>query len=162
MRVGAGYHMFNGHYVIEKYPVNRLFKVRERTVVRISLYDKRMPGNEASVYVAKRCCRKKGGEDYKGTSVYNIMLIDDRYLLYYTQFDKHTNSQYFVRSGVYVSPEELCALAEKTAQREARQRHKGHVKDTIDYKYCSKLKYASEETLQGFIENTVNKMGGSP
>ncbi len=156
--LGTGYHIFNGHRVIEKFPVNRLFKADGGTVVRVSLYDKRMPDDEAVVYVSKRCCRKKGGDDGEGTSVYDVMLIDDKYSLHYGQYDKRTNSRYFVDSGICVSPEELCDIAEKTIQREARHKRKGYIRGTIDFKYCVKRKYADEESISGVIENTISEL----
>lgn len=129
----------NGHIVIEKYPMNRLFMTHGGVTLRVSLdYDK-APNGKADVYLHKNCCSKSGGMGY--SSVYNIILIDEKYPLYYDEIDYETGAYRMVDTGIRLTPEQFADMAAETRHKELANTNKTYTRDMITEEDVNNQKY---------------------
>lgn len=120
----------NGHVVIDKYPMNRLFITSGGVTVRVSLDYDRAPNGKADVYLHKNCCSKTGGtSQYK--AVYDIILIDGQYPLYYDEIDYETGSCRMVDTGIRLTPEQFYDMADATKKHEAKIKDKTYTRDML-------------------------------
>lgn len=135
------YPRHNGHVVIEKYPVQRLFLTSGDATVRLSIDYDRSPSGKADVYMHKKCCRLSGGNGSEEKALYDVILIEDQYTLCYDEVDLENGRINVIELPEKVTPEQIYDAAVATRDRVLKDKNRPYTKDMIFEKYVHEQKY---------------------
>lgn len=109
--------MFNGHPVIRNFSEKRLFRQVNGESLGLIVNCKGFPDGIADIYIHRKCASRFGTMQYdKNIPAYDILLIDDKYELYYDEVVDGRIKR--VASGKFLGPEDVYELAMKSRERD--------------------------------------------